>query len=111
MPRVITPERKEYKRQWFKTHRAQINKQARQRRQNIREFVCATKKALTCIRCGESNPVCLDFHHRDPQQKLFSIASSVEGHRSKQLILAEIAKCDVLCANCHRKEHDKGKCL
>lgn len=56
-----------------------------------------------CIRCGEDDLACLDFHHRDPREK--------EGHLghirrfSIERIKAEIAKCDVLCANCHRKHH------
>ena len=56
-----------------------------------------------CQICGESDPACLDFHHRDPTTK--------EGHIGEfrrfgmKRLLAEIAKCDVLCANCHRKHH------
>lgn len=56
-----------------------------------------------CISCGELDQSCLDFHHRDPTTK--------EGHIGEfrkfgmKRLLAEIAKCDVLCANCHRKHH------
>lgn len=60
-------------------------------------------RASGCIKCGETHPACLDFHHRDPSEK--------EGHIGEfrkfgmKRLLAEIAKCDVLCANCHRIFH------
>ena len=56
--------------------------------------------------CDESHPACLDFHHRDPREKVM-ILSKVTNQRgwSIERILAEIAKCEVICANCHRKEH------
>ena len=56
-----------------------------------------------CIKCGESDPSCLDFHHRDPSTKEGDLGR-VRRFSIKR-ILAEIAKCDVLCANCHRKHH------
>lgn len=59
-------------------------------------------KADGCIYCGETELMCLDFHHRDPEQKEFGISRGVL--RGKDL-LKEIAKCDVVCANCHRKLH------
>ena len=63
------------------------------------------KSTYYCIKCGENNPLCLDFHHRDPVEKKYELAyMGVRGY-SKEKILAEIDKCDVLCANCHRKNH------
>lgn len=56
-----------------------------------------------CLRCPEKHPACLDFHHRDGNTKLGHIG--VIRRFGKQKLLDEIAKCDVLCANCHRKHH------
>ncbi|HEY5525957.1 MAG TPA: hypothetical protein VIK02_00060 [Candidatus Anoxymicrobiaceae bacterium] len=56
-----------------------------------------------CIHCEERNSRCLDFHHRDSEEKLFTI-----GHGSvldKEAIELEMQKCDVTCRNCHTKEH------
>jgi hypothetical protein len=53
-----------------------------------------------CGDCGESDPVVLDFDHRG--DKAFEIGESLT-YRSWEVILAEIAKCDVVCANCHRR--------
>ena len=56
-----------------------------------------------CIICGEKEPICLDFHHINPEEKSFTIAK----HQSlgKEKLLAEIKKCVSLCSNCHRKVH------
>lgn len=56
-----------------------------------------------CKNCGERNPVVLDFDHINPDEKEFTI-SAVVGNVSKESLWAEIEKCDVLCANCHRKK-------
>jgi hypothetical protein len=50
-------------------------------------------------------PECLHFHHDDPRQKDVTVAQAVVHGWSKQRILDEVAKCRVLCANCHAKHH------
>ena len=57
----------------------------------------------SCIICGESEPVCLDFHHKNPSEKEFTIGKHQT--RSKERLLKEIEKCVCLCSNCHRKVH------
>lgn len=74
------------------------------RRLAIRQWFTDVRSGLACS-CGESDPVCLDFHHRDPTTKLHRLAFMTIKGFSKDKILAEIAKCDVLCANCHRVLH------
>jgi hypothetical protein len=61
---------------------------------------------MKCERCDERAPECLQFHHRNPEEKTIEVSIAV-GRRcwSKERILAEMAKCDVLCANCHAKHH------
>ena len=51
-----------------------------------------------CSRCGETDQRVMQFHHVDPSTKLFTIAN---GAQSAARLRAEIAKCVVLCANCH----------
>lgn len=63
-------------------------------------------KGGKCQRCGYSKcSRALGFHHRDPQQKEFSIGS--RGNKSWETIRAELDKCDLLCANCHAEVHDE----
>ncbi|QCW04856.1 homing endonuclease associated repeat-containing protein [Natrinema pallidum] len=58
-----------------------------------------------CVRCSETNPVCLDFHHVDEEQKEMAVGKMIAFGYAKDRIRNEIEKCIVLCANCHRKEH------
>ena len=55
-----------------------------------------------CVDCGISNPLVLDFDHRDQATKKYNISNMRGLYYSQEKILAEIAKCDVRCANCHR---------
>jgi hypothetical protein len=57
-------------------------------------------EAHPCRDCGESDPVVLDFDHHG--NKAFEIGEALT-YRRWETILAEIAKCDVVCANCHRR--------
>jgi len=55
-----------------------------------------------CTDCGERDPVVLEFDHLDPAHKSFCIGQALS-YRAWQSILAEIEKCEVVCANCHRR--------
>lgn len=55
-----------------------------------------------CINCGYAdNPVALDLDHRDPEHKTGNISNLLR-YSSWAVVLAELEKCQVLCANCHR---------
>ena len=56
-----------------------------------------------CIICGENDIRVLEFDHLDPQDKQFTISQAVRLGRNWQEILIEMAKCQVLCSNCHKK--------
>lgn len=60
----------------------------------------------SCVSCGESNPVVLEFHHTDPSTKLGCVSNLVKT-KNWEIVLEEIRKCVVLCANCHRIETAK----
>lgn len=74
-------------------------------RDKARERMATFKAGMRCKICGETHPACLDFHHKGDDKKLFNICEAVSRGYSDSVIWAEIAKCEVLCANCHRKEH------
>lgn len=59
-------------------------------------------KSNPCTDCGQRFPVCcMDFDHvRDA--KAYNIGSMFAHHYSKELIEEELAKCELVCANCHR---------
>lgn len=58
------------------------------------------KLSRGCLDCGyNAHPAALHFDHRDPTDKSFEIAKSLTYSLAR--LMAEIAKCDVRCANCH----------
>lgn len=75
------------------------------KRQELRDWFRNLKDRLACKHCGEDHPACIVFHHRNPSEKDFTIGNCINRNFSKKRILAEIAKCEVLCSNCHLKHH------
>lgn len=80
------------------------NARQRQADYDRRNFI-NTLKNKPCMRCGITYPsYVMEFHHRDPDKKEFNLSKA----RSKpiDMIIKEVAKCDILCSNCHREvEH------
>lgn len=56
-----------------------------------------------CADCGENDPVVLDFDHAEPGSKRLDVANMIQRRWAWARIEAEIAKCVVRCANCHRR--------
>jgi hypothetical protein len=77
------------------------------KRRRVVKVKAVEMKGGKCERCGYSKCIdALDFHHRSKDEKEFSISDG--GHsRSWERVKAEIEKCELLCANCHREEHSE----
>jgi hypothetical protein len=60
-----------------------------------------------CQRCNFSHLAALDFHHKDPATKSFRLSDAVMRTKKYtwQDIVDEVAKCELLCKNCHAIEH------
>jgi hypothetical protein len=79
-------------------------------RRNAKYKVAALEAygTLVCSICGfDAHPAALEFHHRDPGTKLFNVSTAIccPEKYPWDVILDEIAKCDVICSNCHRTQH------
>lgn len=96
-----------YQRGWHQINRARRIAQIYERKERIGEFYNQLKATLKCAQCGENHPATLQFHHCDPQNKDFNLSEAVREGYSIERIKREVAKCTVLCANCHAKEHYK----
>lgn len=54
-----------------------------------------------CVDCGfKGHPAALEFDHIPGTEKKFNIGEEI-GNKSREVLWEEIAKCDVVCANCH----------
>ena len=93
-----------YKTDWYLRHRqhhiehVRVQRAATKVANRIR--ILAHLIDHPCVGCGETNLVVLDFDHL--RDKRWSIAYMVSGGFPWSTIETEIAKCQVLCANCHR---------
>lgn len=69
-----------------------------------------------CDKCGyDKNISCLEFHHKDPKDKKFSVSALTDPRRNYdktklkkeklKYYFDEVKKCSVLCCNCHQIEH------
>lgn len=92
-------------REWYARNAQRKYEWEARRRLEIRQWWRELKATKSCETCGEGSPECLHFHHRDPAQKAFEISDAVSRGWSRERILCELAKCRVLCANCHLKLH------
>ena len=102
--------RKEEAVMYWRTHphvrERHLQKQKARRNANGK-FVHEYKLKHPCMECGEADPIVLEFDHRDPKIKCFAISQGCADQRSIEPLKAEMDKCDVLCANCHRRKTAK----
>lgn len=73
-----------------------------------RAFLWSLKSKSGCVDCGwNGHPAALDFDHIDPKTKRHGVGRLTK--RPQELILREVAKCVIRCANCHRiKTFEEG---
>jgi hypothetical protein len=92
---------KVYFRQRGETHIAQVNASRDARRERAHEYILGHLLRGACADCGERDPRVLEFDHL--ADKLTEVSALVGRSSRIALIEAEIAKCDVVCCNCHRR--------
>lgn len=82
-------------------HLQQVKERTKAAREAARDFVYQYLLSHPCEICRENDPRVLEFHHVG--KKDMEITRMVTGGWSLKRIREEIDKCQVLCANCHRK--------
>jgi hypothetical protein len=107
--------RKEKQAQYSKAH-YERNKQNIIKKINAKKKVHRTwfnnyKSTLKCIQCGYDHPAALDFHHVERKKNNKKVNELVSDGHTKKRILEEIAKCVVLCSNCHRVHHHEERVM
>jgi hypothetical protein len=97
--RHAAKQRERYKASLGRGRQKVRERQRAYRLENLRR-ADALKLERGCIDCGyRAHPAALHFDHRDPKEKRFSISQRIR--QPWVVLLVEIAKCDVRCANCH----------
>lgn len=69
------------------------------------EFVNNYKSSRGCKYCSETDPCCLDFHHKNSEAKEHNVSTMAHDAASIARLESEASKCDIVCSNCHRKIH------
>ena len=97
---------KEYRKQYYhenKESKLEFNREYQKvRRKENKEKLYAYKSP--CAKCGEERVYVIDFHHSDPNTKLFNISTAGSRHTEVE-IAEEVKKCVCLCRNCHQEFH------
>jgi hypothetical protein len=103
--------RREHNRRYYASHKveqaARVRKDKKKFRARLREFLAVVKSA-PCVDCKRRYPpYVMDFDHLDPTTKKFHVSHG--SSRSMKAVKEEIAKCELVCANCHRIRTHKNK--
>ena len=105
---MCRPCRAAYKREHYLANKERYVAQAKARQKALylerTTFLIEYFAEHRCVDCGEADPVVLEFDHLS--NKEFTIGNALS-YRSWNSILAEIAKCDVVCRNCHRRRESR----
>ena len=103
---MCRPCRSAYHREHYLANKQRYVDQARARQQTLRRertaYLLEYFGSHPCTDCGETDSIVLEFDHLDPEAKSFNISHALP-YRGWQSILDEIEKCEVVCANCHRR--------
>ncbi len=75
-------------------------------RSEIRKYLHDYLKKHPCLHCGEKDPIVLEFDHLPNFIKTSDVSILGRNH-NLNTIKEEIVKCQVLCANCHRRKTAK----
>jgi hypothetical protein len=101
--------RKEYQKNYVKQHyldNKEIYKQrAKESNKRYVQWFKEIKNSLVCTKCGENRPACIEFHHPEHSKKETTVATMIRKQWSRKRVLEEIAKCEILCSNCHKDFH------
>ncbi len=74
---------------------------------NIVNYLQDYLSKKSCIDCGEADIAVLEFDHRNRSKKTEAVSTLIRHGYPISIIRKEIGKCDIRCANCHRRKTSK----
>jgi protein-arginine kinase activator protein McsA len=93
---------RQYSNKHYKNNQKSIRSQRVGRRNKLRQMLSKLKD-VPCYDCGiKFIPFAMDFDHLDGSIKLNDLSRLVNDRAGTQTILKEAAKCQIVCATCHR---------
>lgn len=93
---------RESRRKHYRANKAQYVRRAQEREREMKAWLREQKTDKACMDCGVVYPsYVMDFDHRDPALKVGEVNQVIK-RGSWQALRDEVAKCDLVCANCHR---------
>lgn len=99
-----------YQRKHYKENRADYRDKHNKRRVRVMgEYRLLIKEYLDkhpCVDCGEKDHLVLEFDHIRGQKRA-EVSTLVHDTLSWEKISEEISKCEVRCANCHKRRTAK----
>lgn len=84
-----------------------LNKSIRRKklvREQAYEYISTYLFEHPCVDCGEFDILVLEFDHKDRTSKVSEVSRIINSTGSISRLIVEISKCDVRCANCHRRK-------
>jgi len=97
-----------YHKKHYENNTHNYKQNANDQKNKIKVFLNNYKQTLQCEICKESRHYCLDFHHIE-NNKEYNISDMAGRGVSINTLMNEIAKCQILCKNCHAEIHFKEK--
>lgn len=88
-----------------------LDKNKRRRQENA-AYVRSIKEKGSCLDCGIKDWRVLDFDHLPQYEKVADIASPLARSWGRDKLNKEIAKCELVCSNCHRiRTYDRASII
>lgn len=114
MPYKDPEQKRTYERAYREANKAVLHSRVvacnRKARHERYAKIQGVKEGQPCADCGRDFPYyVMDFDHHDPSTKVADVSQLVKKMVSWPKVEAEIAKCDLVCANCHRLRTYKGQ--
>lgn len=100
-----------YNQKWYRKNRSRLIQKAKESQRRYRErnrkYVNDLKSSTPCADCGTLYPACvMDFDHLGDKEA--EIADLAKQGGSLTRLREEIAKCEIVCSNCHRLRTHRG---
>lgn len=70
-------------------------------------WLCEYLSSHPCVDCGEQDITVLEFDHTGTEPKVANVSRLVDGTHALATVQQEVAKCEVRCANCHKRMTDR----